>query len=333
MMLRRTALKLVGAAALLAGMSVAGEARAAEVIKIGTLAPLSSPWGRVLTTWAEAVKAKSGGQLELQIFGNGQQGDEAAMVGKVKSGQLDAAAVTGVGLGKVYLPILALQMPGLFRSWSKLDAARDALKGELEKGAKDAGFTILGWADVGAVHLMSKGFAVATPDDLKGKKPWMWRDDLVQPLFFKVLGGVSPVPLNVPEVLPNLNTGAIDVVMAPSIAAEAFQWSSKLDTIGDDISSLAIGGIVMSSKRLDALPQDLRTILTDTAKVMANALRMRIRAEDDAAFARLKGKMKVVTFTADQKSKWDAFHKQLRTRLGQGTFPPDLVAKLESFAK
>ena len=34
-------------------------------------------------------------------------------------------------------------------SWAKLDTARDAMKGEFEKGAQDAGFSIVGWGDVG----------------------------------------------------------------------------------------------------------------------------------------------------------------------------------------
>src|ERR1043165_636537 len=105
------------------------------------------------------------------------------MVSKMKSGQLDGAAVTAVGLSKIYKPILALQIPGLFNSWSKLDAARDALKGEFEKGVSDAGFTLAGWGDVGTVHLMSKGFEVHTPADIQGKKPYQWRDDAVQPIL------------------------------------------------------------------------------------------------------------------------------------------------------
>ncbi len=105
------------------------------MIKIGTLAPGASPWGQVFKVWAAAVSQKSGGELELQFFYNGQQGDEAAMVGKMKAGQLDGSAVTAVGLGKIYKPIHALQMPGLFTTWAKLDAARDAMKGEFEKGA------------------------------------------------------------------------------------------------------------------------------------------------------------------------------------------------------
>jgi TRAP-type C4-dicarboxylate transport system substrate-binding protein len=311
----------------------AGEASAAEVIKIGTLAPGASPWGQVFKIWADAVSKKSEGKIELQFFYNGQQGDEGAMVGKMKDGQLDGAAVTAVGLGKIYKPILALQMPGLFTTWAKLDAARDTMRGEFEKGSKDAGFTILGWGDVGAVHLMSKGFAVKAPDDFKGKKPYMWRDDITQPVLFQVIGGVTPVPLNIPEVLPNLNTGAINIILSPSLAAEQLQWSSKLDTIGEDVSALAIGALVLSSKRIEALPEDLRTILMDTGKIAANALTKRIRSEDDAAFARLKTKMTVVTLSADEKAKWEGIFKQTRQRLAQGTFAPDLVAKLEGLAK
>lgn len=332
-MLRRSIVQLLGGFTLLAGVGLAPPASAGEVLKIGTLAPKASPWGQVFTVWEKAVKEKSGGNIELQFFYNGQQGDEAAMVAKMKAGQLDGASVTAVGLSKIYKPIVALQLPGLFASWAKLDNARNALKGEFEKGIEDAGFRILGWGDVGAVHILSKGFAVRAPGDMKGKKPYMWRDDIIQPALYQVIGGVNPVPLSIPEVLPQFNTGAINIVSAPALAAEQLQWSSRLDTIVADTSSFAIGGVVMSSKRLDALPGDLRTILTDTGKVAAAALTVRIRNEDNAAFERMKGKMTVVTLSAAEKAAWDSVYKQVRQRLGQGTFSPDLLAKLEGLAK
>jgi TRAP-type C4-dicarboxylate transport system substrate-binding protein len=332
MKLRRAVALLVGSLTLLVGAGLSREASAGEVLKMGTLAPKASPWGQVFSVWEKAVKEKSGGRLELQFFYNGQQGDEAAMVGKMKSGQLDGAAVTAVGLSKVYKPIVALQMPGLFTSWAKLDAARDSMKAEFEKGVTNAGFTISGWGDVGQAHVMSKGFAIKAPEDFKGKKPYVWRDDIIQPVFFQVIG-VSPVPLNVPEVLPNLNTGAINIVTAPSLAAEQLQWASKLDHIVTNVAGSAIGAVIFSSKRLDALPGDLRAIVTDTGKVAGAALTKRIRSEDDAAFGRMKGKMTVVTLSADENSKWDGIFKQVRQRLSQGTFSPDLVTKLEGLSK
>lgn len=330
---RRTALKLLGAATLVAGTSVPRDARAAEVIKIGTLAPAASPWGQVFKVWAESVSKKTDGRVELQFFYNGQQGDEGAMVGKMKAGQLDGAFVSSVGLSKIYKPLLALQMPGLFRTWAKLDAARDALNDDHEKGVKDAGFKVLGWSDIGAARMMSKGGVVRTPDDVKGKKPYVWRDSIIDPMLFQVIGGVTSVPLNVPEVLPNLNTGAINVVTAPSLLSEQLQWASKLDTIVDDISSCDVGGLVMVSKRFDALAADLRAIVLETGRTAAAALTKRIRNEDDAAFARMKGKMKVVTLTVEEKAKWDAVYKQVRQKLAQGTFSPELVTKLETLAK
>jgi len=331
MMKRRVIALLLGALALLVGWT--REASAAETLKIGTLAPKASPWGQVFSVWEKAVKEKSGGRVELQFFYNGQQGDEGAMIGKMKAGQLDGAAVTAVGLSKVYKPIVAMQIPGLFTGWGKLDAARDALKCEFEKGVEDAGFRILGWGDVGLYRIMSKGFAVRTPADLKGKKPYMWRDDLIQPVLYQVIGGVTPVPLNIPEVLPNLNTGAINVLTSPALAAEQLQWASKLDHVTSNVAGGAIGALVLSSKRLDALPGDLRAIVLDTGKIAAGALTTRIRNEDAAAFGRLKGKMTVVELTADEQGKWNQVFSQVRQRLGQGTFSPDLISKLEGFAK
>lgn len=329
---RRELLRLLGATTLTSGLGVSRTAAAVQTLKIGTLMPKSSPWGMVLSTWGKAVSDKTGGQLVLEFYFGGQQGDEGSMVGKIKTGQLHGAFLTGVGLGKIYKPILALQMPGLFSSWSKIDAARDAMKSEFEKGAVSAGFALTGWGDVGLVHRMSKGFAVQVPTDVKGKKPYIWRDDPMQSVLYQTLGGVTSVSLNVPEVLPNLNTGAINIVEAPSLFAEQLQWTGKLDTISSQAIGVSIGATVFSSSRLSALPADLKTILLDTNKIAAAALLSRIRLEDSNAFGRIKGKMTPISLSADEVAQWAALYKSARQRLAQGTFSPDLVTRLEGMA-
>lgn len=308
-------------------------ALATETIRVGTMAPKASLWGQVYRVWEKAVDEKSGGRLKLEVYYNGVQGDEGAMVGKLKTGQLDAAALTSVGLSKVYRPILALQLPGLFRSWDKLDKARNALSAEFEKGLLDAGFTLGGWGDVGVVRMMSRGFAVRTPDDLRGKKPLTWREDVIGPALYQVIGGVTPVPLSAAEVLGNLGTGAIDVVSAPAIAAEQLQWAPKLTHIAAEGAVMAIGGMIFRTPRLEALPPDLLEILKSTGKVAGTALSNRVRKEDAAAFERLKEKMTVVTLTEDEKKKWANVLIDLGKRLSQGTFSPELVKKLVELAK
>jgi hypothetical protein len=67
--------------------------------------------------------------------------------------------------------------------------------------------------------------------------------------------------------------------------------------------------------------------------VAGAALSARIRSEDDAAFARLKSKMTVVTLTENEKKKWAATLIELGKRLAQGTFSPELIEKLIKLAR
>ncbi|MBL8742211.1 MAG: TRAP transporter substrate-binding protein DctP, partial [Myxococcales bacterium] len=321
----RTLVAVLGALAIFAAFQPR-EASAAEVLKFGTLAPKQSIWGSVFQVWEKAVAKKSDSKLQLLFDYNGQQGDEGSMAGKIKAGQLDGAAVTAVGLSKFYKPVVAMQMPGVLTDWGKVDKALGQVGGEFSKGWQDAGVKNLGWGFVGLAHLFTKGGKVTTPNDMKNRKPYMWRDDTISPVFYQVIGA-TPVPLNVPEVLPNLKTGNVDTLVAPALAVDQLQWGGHLDHVAEQVSGAAIGAIIMSNKRLDSLPGDLKTIVVDTGAVAAKALTEKIKAEDSAAFDRMSKKMTV--FKTDE----DAFKKvfaSTRSRLSQGTFSADLVKKLEA---
>jgi TRAP-type C4-dicarboxylate transport system substrate-binding protein len=323
---------LVAALLLLSLSFLPRAATAAEVVTIGTLAPKQSVWGRVFSVWEEAVKKKTDGKLELRIFYNGTQGDDGAMVGKVKSGQLDAAAVSAIGLGKVHKPILALQLPGVFRTWESLDRAREALRSELEKGAEKEGF-LIGWGDLGKLRGFTKGYAIKRPADLSGRKVLSFRNDVIGPTVYQLIEGVSIVPLSIPEVLPALRTNSVEVVSAPALGAEQLQWAPHMTHMSAESTVMAIGGMVWSKKRVDALPGDLRTIMLDTGKVAQTALRKKIRVEDDAAFERLKGKLTLVELSEADRNAWRPVLTKAIERLKQGTFDPKLVDRLIELSK
>jgi TRAP-type C4-dicarboxylate transport system substrate-binding protein len=328
--LQKLFVALLGALALVMGFAP-GEANA-ETIKIATLAPKQSVWGQVFQVWSEAVKKKSGEKLTLEFFYNGQQGDEGAVVGKMKAGQLDGAAITAVGLSKIHTPILALQLPGALTTWDKMEKAQGELKTDFEKGVKDAGFDLLGWGHVGRAHLFTKGDGeVKLPEHLKSRKPYMWREDKISPVFYQVIGA-TPVPLGVPEVLPQLKTGAIDTINAPALAVEQLQWGPQLNKVSEDVTGVAIGALVVSSAKMKALPGDLRTIMTDTGAIAAKALTDKIKNEDSAAYDRMAKKMTVTKSSAAEKEAWNKVFKETRKRLSQGTFSPDLVSKIEKAA-
>ena len=87
-----------------------------------------------------------------------------------------------------------------------------------------------------------------------------------------------------------------------------------------------------SKAKIDGLPGDLRQVLQGTGRVAQEALKQRIRAEDDAAFGRLKDKMTVVTLTDEDKKAWKDVFVKVGARLKQGTFDPKLVDRLVELA-
>jgi TRAP-type C4-dicarboxylate transport system substrate-binding protein len=330
MLLRKTLATLLGALFVLAGISVSGTAEAAEV-KLATLAPKKSPWGKVFTTWGKAVKKKSKGKMELKWY-FGTQGDEQALVAKMRSGQLDGAAVTSVGLSKIYKNWLVLQMPGLFNSWSKLDSVRDAMKDEMAKGTSKEGFTVLGYGDVGLAHTMSKGKGIKSPDDLKSMKVYAWDQDAMASTTGSVLG-YTPVLKSVPGLLPSLQSGAVNVITVPALAATQLQWASELDHITAEVAGVGIGGLVITKKSLEALPADQKELLISTGKKAGELLTKRIRKEDAKAYKSISKRMTVVTLSGGEKDAWRKKFKKIRAKLGEGNvFPSSLIKKVEGLA-
>jgi TRAP-type C4-dicarboxylate transport system substrate-binding protein len=319
-MLKR-ALTLLVMIAVVVGVRTA-HADDSTVLKVGTLAPAESPWGQVFKIWGKAVTERTNGTVSLQFFWNGQQGDEGAMVGKMRTGQLDGSAITGTGLSMIYKQVLVLQLPGLLPTWDKLDAVRNAMRPSFDTEFEKQGFKVLGWGDVGLSHVMSKGFEVRSPADLKHKNAYYLAGDPIEPMFYSVVGDVTPKQVSVPEILTGLSNGTVNVVNAPALAAEQLQWASRLDHINTVVSGIEIGAIVFSSAKLKSLPADAATAVIETGKVAGDALTGRIRREDSAAFARLKARMVTTEPTADEISRWEKLFADSRARLRGTVFDP-----------
>jgi TRAP-type C4-dicarboxylate transport system substrate-binding protein len=297
-------MRFLGMPLLAAFLLSTGGAEAATTLKIGTLAPQDSPWGREFKAWAAAVAADTGGEVTLDFAWNGQAGDEKLMVEKIRSGQLDGAAVTAIGLGQTgVMDVLAFQLPGMFTSWAKLDHARDAVRDELAREFEAKGFTILGWGDVGAAKTMSINFEVRTPHDLQGKGVFTIPGDPISPAVFAAVGGLTPRSLAVPEILGHLGTD-VNVLTVPSLVAEQLQWASRITHINTQTTAFGIGGFIMSSARLRGLSDAQRAPLLARGRDANDKLSHAIRNMDAQAFARLKASKVAYEPTEAEKNQW-----------------------------
>ncbi len=315
------------------GLGLADAASAATVLKIGTVAPPNSPWAKGLKQWAADVAADTNGELQLDFLWNGVAGDDVLMVQKMRSGQLDGAAVTAAGLAQTGVTdILLFQLPGLFTSWQKLDAARDATKDEFSKLFEAKGFTIVNWGDVGASKTMTVGFQIHHPADLKGKLPFTFNGDVVGPKYFATIGGTTPKQLSVMEVLPALSSGTVNILGAPPLAAEQLQWASRVTDICSDTTVFVTGAMMMSSSRVQSLPPKLRDAFMARAQEDNGKTNATIRNLDAQSFARMKSTKTVYSLTEAEKLEWKDIFTKVVGQLRGPVFTPAMFDKIVQLA-
>ena len=336
-MVRRLVVTMIAAFAIVFAFGER-EARAdAQEVKLATIAPADSAWGKVFKAWSKAVEEESNGALKLTWYFNGTQGDEIAAVGKMRSKQIDGGAFTATGLSQIYPHIIALQMPGLFPNWAKLDSVRDKTKGKFEAAFSGQGFVILGTGDVGIAHIMSRGKPVRMPDDLKSMHPFYLSGDAIGQKFLETVGVPSPKALSVPAILPALSSrteGSVDVINTPAIAAEQLQWAAHVDHINTMASGIGIGALVMNKERYDGLPADAKAVMERTGKNTGKLLTERIRGIDEKAFERLKGSKTVVELKDNEKAAWNDVFKKVRNALkAEGKVKADIFDEVSAAAQ
>src|SRR5437868_15047903 len=83
------------------GTTLDNYAYAKTRIKCAVVAPKGSTWMNILEEWDRDLKKQTNGDLSFKFYSSGSMGDEKQVLRKIRSGQLDAAAFTGVGLGDI----------------------------------------------------------------------------------------------------------------------------------------------------------------------------------------------------------------------------------------
>jgi len=314
-----------------ARQSTAQEATA-RTISLATLAPPGSTWMRVFDAWNRELRRRSERTLQFRIYGGGVQGDEAEVIRKIRSGRLDAASVTAVGLGQIHRPALVFQMPGILRTYAQLDRARDALQTDMDAGFTAGGFHHLGWADVGQSRIFSTQPTV-TPADFATRHPWVWRDDTVLPTFYNTVRS-NPVPLQVPEVLGAIQTGRVDTVITPPVPCIALQWCSRLTHMTDMPMTIVLGGTVIGQRQWESLTEEQRTMLGETATQFHQLARRNLRRDEEAALRSVAERGATVHAVTDaQRQEWLALAGRVRTALVGQIADQALVDRVAAFGR
>ena len=203
---------------LLLGSALAPPASAQEVrIKLGTLAPVGSTWHTLLLEMGETWKQVSDGKVQLKIYAGGTQGNEGEMIRKMSIGQLQAAAITAVGMRVITPEPQAEDAPGLIESYAEYDYVHERMRADLEAAVAKKGYVVLNWGEVGFVHLFSTE-PYRTPADFSKGKVFSWEGDPASEAAWKA-AGLRPVVLSSTDLIPALTSRMVNIISQPPLYA------------------------------------------------------------------------------------------------------------------
>lgn len=272
------------------------------VVQMATVAPRDSLWHNLLEEMGDEWRKASGGQVRLRVF-PGTMGDEPDIVRKMGIGQLQAAALSTVGLGAIDTATQALHIPLAFESHEEVDYVMDRLAPRLEKVLEERGYVVLNWGEVGWLRFFSKS-PVVRPDDLRKQKMFLWNTDAKSEGIWRRLG-FQPVPLGSTDILPALQTNMIGAVANAPIFHLAGQWFALTGYMTDMLWAPLTGATVISKSTWEKIPAEHRPKLMQIARETGERLKQEVRKmERDAIQAMVKRGVKVVKVPPDALREW-----------------------------
>ncbi len=247
----------------------------AKTLKIATLMPEGSSFVSEIRQAGKNIERRTDGRVRLKLYPGGVMGNDKTVMRKMRIGQIHGAALPSGPLASLFPDIEIYSLPLLFRDYGEVEYVRERLDERLKLGLAKAGFTALAISDGGFAYLFSRS-AIRGVEDLPAARIWIPEDDIMSQTALE-LAGASPIPLPTADVYTALQTGLIDTVAAPPMAAIAFQWHTKVKTMTNVPLMYLIGLFGIDSKVFDKLrPEDqivLREEIADASKRLDVATR------------------------------------------------------------
>lgn len=221
----------VAVAALMLPMAAQAEIRE-QTLRFASAGSEGSPLVEGQRKFAEIVKEKSGGKIEVKVFPAGQLGGDMQAVSSLQGGVLQMS-VMNAGLMASLAPDFALlDLPFLFESPKEADAVMDGEVGKIFAQQLDAkNLVVLSYWELGFRQLTNSRRAVETVDDIAGLKIRVVQSPIYLDMFNAL--GANAVPMPFPEVYTALETGTVDGQEnpAPSILTAKLNEVQKFMTL------------------------------------------------------------------------------------------------------
>ena len=293
--MKRLVLKSIVAAVAVAALGMASAQDIKErTIKFGVAGPETHPAVPGMKKFAEAVTAKSGGKIKVNLFFNSSLGTDQAIVSAIKGGTVEMSVMNSGILASEAKELALFDFPFLFANEKESDAIVDGAVGKkMHALLQEKGLVGLSYWELGYRHMTNSKRPLNTVEDIDGLKlrviPNPINVDWVKAL------GANPTPLPFAEVYGALEQKAIDGQENPIavIAANKFWEVQKYVALTNHQYNPQ--SVIFSKKVWDTLSPAEKKIIDDSSDEATKFQREQSRAAVAANVELLKKNGMVVT--------------------------------------
>jgi len=249
---------------LIAGiLLVSAQTEKKYVLKFNHVLTTQDPYHEAFLKWAEAVSARTNGNLKIEVFPSAQLGVEEDILEQIRQGANIGQNTDAARLGQ-YVPAIAVMNGPYFvdslEEVEKLNTLPSvaAWKAELER---TQGFKILSFMWVQGFRQMITNKPIRKPSDLSGLRirtppAPIWQESI------RALGA-TPVAMAYGDMYSGLQTKAIDGLELSFTATASGKFHEVTKYACETKHILLINFEVVSSKWFNSLPVEYQKILEE----------------------------------------------------------------------
>jgi TRAP-type transport system periplasmic protein len=195
--------------------------------KLSTVLPATYPWGKAGERWAELVREKTAGRINVKMYPGASLvgGDQTKEFSAMRQGVIDLAIGSTINWSPQVKQLNLFSLPFLMPDYKAIDALT---RGEIGKDIfailDKAGVVPLAWGENGFRELSNSRRVIASPADMKGMKFRV----VGSPIFIETFTalGANPTQMSFADAQPALSSGAVDGQENPlSVFVSARMWT------------------------------------------------------------------------------------------------------------
>lgn len=222
------------------------------------------PLYQVLVRFADNVKKKTNGAMEIQVYGTGELGSQLNILTGLQTGIIDLCAHTSGFIDTLFPQFQVMDLPFLFPDLSSGDKVLDGPVGKQlaelmpSKGIYALGYGYWGWRVTSTIDRK-----VPEPKDMQGLKIRVQPGPIFAATFRAL--GANPIAIDFSEIYLALSQRTIEAIETPIISLPAAKHYEVVKVVNLTNHVYNAGVLMVSKRKFDSLPANLQASLREAA--------------------------------------------------------------------